>query len=429
MWALSILAASTSAQVVSDVDWAAFLGRADPVWAWSSSCTTGYTVLPDTIKDNNSGCPVTTCTSNATCLEESASQCDSCAACTSFGLCPEWRDGLTPQLFNNASAYIPNVQWTTYAKGGPALANHSSCTVANAPVNWEDGPFIGTRLRLDLGRTDVWDRRTNSSAGATGQVLFDKPRLPIGHLELATAGNITSVAARLRLYDATLAVSINTTAGTISLVALAYALDDVLLIQYNATGGEAAGGAGGRGGFNVTLVAEAGNATRPGLPSNYVDNPEPQCAPGGGAQAVCTQELVAGGNYATALAAAPLPMGGGPPLPAGTTATVLAVSIANDWPASTSPVTAAATVTNYTTLSAAAWQAVLADHAAFWAGWYPAHFASLPDTITEAFYWIQMYKLGSGVRLGGPSLDLMGPWFQPTRWPMQWCVRCSIALN
>ena len=31
-----------------------------------------------------------------------------------------------------------------------------------------------------------------------------------------------------------------------------------------------------------------------------------------------------------------------------------------------------------------------------------------------------MYKLGSAMRENGPILDLMGPWYHPTFWPMVW---------
>ncbi|HEX9107166.1 MAG TPA: hypothetical protein VF832_08055, partial [Longimicrobiales bacterium] len=47
-------------------------------------------------------------------------------------------------------------------------------------------------------------------------------------------------------------------------------------------------------------------------------------------------------------------------------------------------------------------------------------FLSFPDPRLEAYYWIQIYKLGSAMRLDGPILDLAGPWYNRTPWPAIW---------
>ncbi|MFH1496265.1 MAG: glycoside hydrolase family 95-like protein [Verrucomicrobiota bacterium] len=65
--------------------------------------------------------------------------------------------------------------------------------------------------------------------------------------------------------------------------------------------------------------------------------------------------------------------------------------------------------------------AQITSHREWWHGYYPQSFVSLPDDpALEAFYWRQIYKLGSAMRPDGPILDLLGPWFRATRWPRIW---------
>ena len=60
------------------------------------------------------------------------------------------------------------------------------------------------------------------------------------------------------------------------------------------------------------------------------------------------------------------------------------------------------------------------SHYQWWQNYYPQSFITLNDPEKEAFYWIQIYKLGSAMRENGPILDLMGPWYNYTFWPMVW---------
>jgi hypothetical protein len=61
-----------------------------------------------------------------------------------------------------------------------------------------------------------------------------------------------------------------------------------------------------------------------------------------------------------------------------------------------------------------------ADHRTWWHAYYPKSFVTFPDPRLEAYYWIQIYKLGSAMRPDGPILDLNGPWFNATPWPGIW---------
>ena len=66
------------------------------------------------------------------------------------------------------------------------------------------------------------------------------------------------------------------------------------------------------------------------------------------------------------------------------------------------------------------WAALLAEHAAAWDAYWRASWLSLPDTVMEATHVLQMFKYGSASRPGGPPIDLMGPWWQPSRWELYW---------
>ena len=63
---------------------------------------------------------------------------------------------------------------------------------------------------------------------------------------------------------------------------------------------------------------------------------------------------------------------------------------------------------------------LVSAHRQWWHAFYSASFVSFPDPRLEAYYWIQIYKLGSAMRAEGPILDLNGPWFRSTPWPMIW---------
>ena len=417
----------------SGVDWESYLSRNDPVWNWSVTCTSGYTLLPDTIGTAPTGCPGITCSSVAACPEESASACDACESCVAFSLSPDWNGGIKGEFFSPPFSSRADSEWTTWTKGGAVLRNHSSCESSRVALAWEDSAFIGnglvgsllrvdqrapfTTLLLDVGRTDVWDRRVQGSPSATGSMPFDRPRLPVGILRIACAGNITAGGFRLHLHNGTISGALNTTAGTLRFVLYTHYVRLPLSVQWNATGLEVPNPVTGAGGVSISFTPTPGNSTRSSPPPSYRDNPPPTCAGGAwgsGVPLVCEQPLLAGAGYATALLTRPW---GAVP---GAFVTVL--HTANDWPANTSNVTASAVVSAFAAAAgdAAGWAAVLAEHAAWWADYWPQSFLTIPDTRMEATYVLQMYKYACAARPGGPAIDLMGPWWQQSGWELYW---------
>jgi alpha-L-fucosidase 2 len=440
---LAALAAAAAGALVSaqtpfsdGIDWEAYLVRHDPVWRWGSNCTSGYTQHNATIGSGSpgaDGCTAVPCSSAATCVEEAASQCDACPGCAAFAVSPKWHSGALPQLYGTPVSLTPNPDWTTWAKGGPALPNHTSCSTTNLATAWEDSAFFGngltggllrndpvlwnTSLLLEVGRTDVWDRRAPGSRYAVGGVMYDRPRLPVGWARLTATGGgvITGGTTRVHLHNATITGVLNTTAGSVAFALYAHYSSLAIIVAWNATGGGV--------GLEVAFFPDPGNSTRQNPPPSYVPNPPPECSSSSSSSAgagaagptVCTQTLLAGGNYATALLSTP-----GAPWGAASGLSVL--HIANDWPASTSPQTAAGVVSAVAAAAATAagWDALLAEHASAWDAYWRVSWLSVPDTAMEGTYAMQVYKYRCASRPDGPPIDLMGPWWQHSGWELYW---------
>ena len=45
---------------------------------------------------------------------------------------------------------------------------------------------------------------------------------------------------------------------------------------------------------------------------------------------------------------------------------------------------------------------------------------ALPDTRTEGFYYVEMYRLASSMRADAPMKDEVGPWYLDDEWPGMW---------
>ncbi len=409
---------------MDEIDWPAYLARHDPVWSSAnatSTCWHGYTLLPATIK-HEGACAGAPCASAATCVEESAAQCDACPACTSFGLSPLWHNATLPQLFGNKTAYLPNPGWSTWVKGGPLLRNHSGCDAEHMSPAWEDGAWLGNgvqgsilrwsspaALRLDVGRADVWDRRAPGSRFATGSAMFDRPRLPTGSFYLNTSGAILGGAWRVHLAEGALRGEVNTTSGRITfLLASLVAPREVHVLVWNASGGED--------GFALDFAPAPGDSARRPPPANYAPNPPASCSgagAGAGDPRVCAQALLACDcGYATAFTVAPFRGGW-----------LAVMHTANDAPHGSSAATARAVVAAQATALGApgGLDAALADQAAWWRAFFPASFASIPATALEGAYVLQAAKVGAATRAaGGVAMDLHGPWWQPSGWECVW---------
>jgi alpha-L-fucosidase 2 len=288
------------------------------------------------------------------------------------------------------------------------------------PVDYFAGPFVGNgllgtiifkddqdpnTLRFEIGRTDVYDHRTKLPSA------YETSRLPIGQLLLTPVGEIIKTHMRCDLWNAEIRGELTTTAGTISFRCFVPSEDELIVVTVKATGKEK--------NASFALRPQQAQSARyiskrvMGLETNvvYKQNPPFRIEKMDGIEVV-TQPLLMGDDYATAWSDKKYPDG---------SQTVL-VTVANRWgkyrkPASGSAIDAEATIKAGQKKSVANMEKA---HRTWWHVFYPASFVTIPDARLESFYWIQLYKLASATHPNRPVIDLLGPWFKPTSWPLLW---------
>ncbi|MEI6678133.1 MAG: glycoside hydrolase family 95-like protein [Mariniphaga sp.] len=260
-------------------------------------------------------------------------------------------------------------------------------------------------LRFEIGRTDVYDHRTKESSA------YETSRLPIGQLLLTPAGTIEKVQLRNDLWNAEIRGELTTNAGTISFRCYVPSGEEVIVVNIKTTGREKA--------VKISLRPQLAQSARyiakraMGLEQNvaYVQNPPFKIEKTDGLEVV-TQPLLMGDDYATAWSDKTNRNG---------SRTIL-VTVANRWgktrkPGSGSALDAVATLKAAEKIHPFALETA---HRTWWHNYYTASFATFPDARLESFYWIQLYKLASATHPGRPVIDLLGPWFKPTAWPLLW---------
>ncbi|MGW4895737.1 glycosyl hydrolase family 95 catalytic domain-containing protein [Kitasatospora sp. NPDC004240] len=278
------------------------------------------------------------------------------------------------------------------------------------PTGFHDGPFLGNgglaasvrrpdgdgRLRLVLGDSRVRDHQD------VGGPLWGGTRLPIGHLTLRTAGEVTGVDLRLSLRDAELTGTVTTTHGTVHLTAFVHAERDLLVVRCHPQDGDE----------RIAWTFTPAPATPPReafypeqRPADLQDNPPPLLTadPSGGS---CVQDLACGGRTETRWRTTTGPDG-----------TTLHCTVAHSAHDRTASRTAATTLDEAGRTHA---DRLTATHRDWWHAYYPHSFLSVPDRRLQGFYWIQLYKLACATRADRPVLATHGPWLEHTPWPAAW---------
>jgi len=295
------------------------------------------------------------------------------------------------------SLYVgDNVDWDVF------LRRHDPIW-ETLPTRFDDGAFLGNgllgamiyregenRLRWEIGRSDVTEHRR------------DNHRLPIGGLVLETRGKIQGGTLRLDLWNAEVRGTVTTTAGKLEFRTLVHADDMAMILDLEATGGEA--------GAQFSWLPGHGQDPRnrrPGQPARFPDplNP-PAVTETIDGLPVCIQPRHAGGEFATAWHEVVAPEG-----------RRVILSVADSFPAQTARRDVVATVRK---VAAADAEQLVFAHRRWWHAMYPKSIVSVPDPKLESFYWIQFYKLASASRPDRVPVDLLGPWFRDTNWPRIW---------
>jgi alpha-L-fucosidase 2 len=288
------------------------------------------------------------------------------------------------------------------------------------PADYFEGAFVGngllgtiifkddlmpSTLRFEIGRTDVYDHRTKTSSA------YETSRLPIGQLLLTPVGEIIKSDFRCDLWNAEIRGELTTSKGTLQFRCFVPSGEELIVVNVKSTGKEKDA--------KFKLRPQLAQSARyiakraMGLELNvaYEQNPPFATEIKEGIE-VTTQTLLMGDDYATAWSDQTNRDG---------SRTILC-TVANRWgktrkPASGSAQDAVATIKAGQIKSIAELEK---SHRDWWHNFYPSSFATFPDPRLESFYWIQLYKLASATHPGKPVIDLLGPWFKPTAWPLLW---------
>ncbi|MBJ2175929.1 hypothetical protein JBL43_16865 [Aureibaculum sp. A20] len=317
---------------------------------------------------------------------------------------------------------IDNIDW-------PKFLGQHDLVWEEIPMQWNEGAFTGNgqvgmmvyatmsenRIDFHMGRQDVTDHRgaphKKTSMGVKGYNLYDFSRLDVGRMALYPVGKIISATIRQDLWNAEIRGIIYTDLGEISFRAFTPYDRMMNIIEISSTERKT--------NKNVDYKWEwlAGNPITPRVYAkpdhpqtlSYKPNPKPIITVENGIS-ICTQSLLAGGDYATAWKEKKSNTS--------KNNSTLFVAIANEVPAANvSAKVAVNTVKDAMGLKA---ETIIKTHSDWWHNYYKKSFITMPDAKMESFYWIQIYKMAASSRADGPALDLMGPFYKNTGWPSLW---------
>ncbi|MEX2382276.1 MAG: hypothetical protein WD490_07835 [Opitutales bacterium] len=294
----------------------------------------------------------------------------------------------------------------------PALLSAASFQLGT-PVGWERSPFTGNGrdgmiaevspddggVLIRLGRSDVVDRRSTGDRSMFFP-LWDSGRLPIGRLRILL-GERPDPRRRVQSgIDLATAEGYGVCESTNASSGFRWRMWTPMGAAVNVIEVESTAGAMPTVDF-LPSPAEIGRTKN--KPGGYVPHPEPRVTTQGDI-ALITQMFTDGGGYTVAWKAAT----------SGKRITILA-AIGYDRGGEGHRAEALAALAEAGDL-----ESLRARHRAWWAAWWPRSAIGVPDPARQAFYYQQLYKLGSAMRAGGPMLDLMGPWYGGGPWPGIW---------
>ncbi|MEP4078342.1 glycosyl hydrolase family 95 catalytic domain-containing protein [Haloferula sp.] len=297
------------------------------------------------------------------------------------------------------------------------------------PNRWEVAPYTGNGqvgflfyqaqgeaknvISIYAGRHDYYDHRLPHEGKEL--LWIYRSRLPLGHFNLESKGDIKSVDLRLSLWNAELTGEIKTTQGSYKVRGLSHALNDVIYFETNASEGES---------LQISwhpdkpiapvkITLDQGGGPKGGSwdlmrKAPYELAPSPIMSEENG-MSFCLQPLYQDrGETSTGWEITGTASG----------KQVMTASIHHSFPEKNSLQMVKSNLDKARKLLADG--SFFTTHRQWWHDYYPLSFLTLNDPEKEAFYWIQMYKFASATRSNGPVMDLMGPWYHKTFWPMVW---------
>lgn len=317
------------------------------------------------------------------------------------------KDGVEKLRLNQVDAEL---DWASF------LGRHD-LTWSVKPVSWDQGAFIGNGslgamvyseehrkkrnvLRFVLGRTDVTAKRAQGGY---------PPRVPVGELHLELAGWLYQpFSMRVDLWNAELRAEFKTTTGEVRLRALVHSREMAVAVELHTSEGEKTAA------FQwyphgevdpVLKNADTYNLNQH-IPESIVNREVRN-----GIEVGIEQFLPRGsGGCATAW----LEQRDGNP--DGENHRRLILSIHNG----AEPEAVDKAVRAVQAAAGQPWEEWISAHRDWWHQYYRQSFVSIPDTMLEGFYWIQMYKLASATRPDAMLMDNQGPWLTTTPWAGVW---------
>lgn len=298
-----------------------------------------------------------------------------------------------------------------------------------APNRWENAPYTGNGnvgflfyqpqeearnvISIYTGRHDYYDHREPHEG--QDMLWIYRGRLPLGHFKLKSKGDIIDADLRLDLWNAEMTGVITTTEGAYRVRGLSHSVEDVIYFETDAENES----------VEITWHPDepfssvrkkldlGGGPKAAGIwkamrEAPYPLAPDPIWSETGGVK-FCLQPLYKHRGETTT---------GWEVRGAANARQIMLASIHHSYPEKDS----LAKVTQNLIAARGLLESKTfhTTHQQWWHDYYPQSFLTLNDSEKEAFYWIQMYKLGSAMRENGPILDLMGPWYHETFWPMVW---------
>lgn len=328
------------------------------------------------------------------------------------------------------SSYFISAQSTKLKVDYETFLSKHDMIWSEIPNRWELAPFSGNGnvgflfyqnesegknvMSIYTGRHDYYDHR--EGINKQNQMLWIyRSRLPLGHFNLESEGDIVDVNLRLSLWNAQLTGEVKTSIGTYQVKGYSHSKTDVIYFEVNAENGETVkiswhpetpippvwesiqNGSGPKGG-NWDAMR---NDPMP-MPKKYTLSKENDLN-------YCYQPLYKDRGETTT---------GWELTGNASNKQLLLVSIHHSFPEHNSKNIVKQNLQKAT--KSITDNSFENTHKKWWHEYYPLSFLTINDAEKEAFYWIQIYKFASATRGNGPIMDLMGPWYHKTFWPMVW---------
>ncbi|MCC8174098.1 MAG: hypothetical protein LIO65_06915 [Odoribacter sp.] len=252
----------------------------------------------------------------------------------------------------------------------------------------------GDTLCWELGCTEVVDHRPTNG---TDDILYTRCRLPIGKILLPLNGENSDMV--MDLYEA----DVKGKFGKIEWRSFTPATENVLIIEVQGEGELP----------DFDFRPEISQSPRTiyehfnhNIPVGYMPNPEPIVYKEGDYH-ICKQSLLAGGEYTTVWKIEEKQ---------NRKLLILAIGYSQ-----TDTTTEQEAIKDIEKVLSRNLSAVKQEHLNWWHDFYSRSYISVGEDKYDAFFWSQIYKLGSATRIDGLPIDLMGPWYHNrTPWPAIW---------